>query len=291
MNKLIALSFTLILGASCSNSFYQVFQTENTNLKSEDNFLVYEDSVCLVSYNLYANKGNAGFSIYNKTDKTIVIDLGQSFFIVNDEAYDYFLNRTFTHFVSNSQGKSIGTGYTTSTGLGASASKSTSNNFTRSTNSTSIASSNTYTLSSANSNFSSTTRGNEVSYSEQQFIKIPAKSSKSFFEYNIVGKRLSICDLNRDPSYKKPDSISFTKETSPLVFENRITYLTDSLFTKSKTINNTFYITKIINMVENDFYRLDYTYGLCTGKKSIEKSEIPEYDSPANFFIKYTIEY
>ena len=290
MNKLIALSMTLILGASCSSTFYQVFQTESANLKRENNILVYEDSVCQVSYDLYANKGNAGFSIYNKTDKTIVIDLGQSFFIVNNEAYDYFLNRTFTNFASNSLGKSNGMGYSSSASLGTSASKSTSNNVNRST-STSSGSLNTSTLSSLTSNFSSTTHGNEVSYSEQQFVKIPAKSIKTFFEYNIVNKRLSICDLNREPLNKKPDSLSFTKETSPLVFENRITYLTDSLYSKSTTINNTFYITKIINMVENDFYRLDYTYGTCTGNQSIDKSEIPNYDSPANFFIKYTIEY
>lgn len=290
MNKLIALSIPLLLGTSCSISYYQVFQTESTNLKRENNILVYEDSVCQISYDLYANKGNAGFSIYNKTDKTIVIDLGQSFFIVNNEAYDYFLNRSFTNFASNSLGKSSGTGYSSSATLGTTASKTISNNLNRST-SINSGSTNTYTLSSASSNFSSTTRGNEVSYSEQQFVKIPAKSSKSFFEYNIVGKRLSICDLNREPFHKKPDSLSFTNETSPLVFENRITYLTDSLFTTSTTINNTFYITKIINMVENDFYRLDYTYGTCSGKKSMEKSEIPKYDSPANFYIKYTIDY
>jgi hypothetical protein len=290
MNKLIALSITLILGSSCSSTFYQVFQTESTNLKRENNIMVYEDSVCEVSYDLYANKGNAGFSIYNKTDETIVIDLGQSFFIVNNEAYDYFLNRTFTNFASNSLGKSNGMGYSSSSTIGNSASKSTSNNVNRST-STSTSRLNTSTLSSLSSNSISTTQGNEVSYSEQQFVKIPAKSSKSFFEYSIVAKRLSICDLNREPSFKKPDSLSFTKETSPLVFENRITYLTESLYSKSTTINNTFYIAKIINMVENDFYRLGYTYGTCTGNQSIDKSEIPKYDSPANFFIKYTIEY
>jgi hypothetical protein len=72
-----------------------------------------------------------------------------------------------------------------------------------------------------------------------------------------------------------------------LVFENRITYFTDSLYSKSTTIENLFYVSKIINMVEFDFYLFDYTYGRCTGKKSFEKEEIPKYDSPNNFFIQY----
>jgi hypothetical protein len=290
MKKLIYLSFIFIFVVSCSTSLYnyQVFQSESTNLKRDNNVLVYEDSVCEVSYNLYANKGNSGFTIYNKTDRTIIIDLGQSFFIVNDEAFDYYLNRTYTYFASNSLGRSNSLGYSTGVTLGTTTNKTTTNNLNKLTsNTSSTGSSSSRSISSGD--FSSTTRGNEISFSEQQFVKIPAKSSKSFFEYNIVSNRLSICDLSRNPSINKPDSLSFTRETSPLVFENRITYLTDSLFSKSTTIENSFYVSKIINMVESDFYRLDYTYGRCTGKKSLEKEEIPNYDSPNNFFIRYDI--
>lgn len=291
MNKLISLSFIPFLVVSCTTTFYnyQVFQSESVNLKNENNILVYEDSVCLVSYNLYANKGNAGFTIYNKTDKTIVIDLGQSFFVLNNEAYDYFLNRTYTYFASNSLGRSNNMSYTASSTQGTTASKSINNNLNKfTTNSSGSGSSNTSSRSYSSGDYSSTTRGNEVSFSEQQFIKIPSKTTKSFFEYSIISNRLSICDLNRNPSVKKPDSLSFTRETSPLVFENRITYFSDSLNGKSTTIENLFYVTKIINMVEFDFYRLDYTYGQCTGKRSLEKVEIPKYDSPFNFYIQYS---
>lgn len=93
MKKLITLFFVILL-ASCTTTYYQVYKTEPVNGKLTNDKIVFEDNNCIVAYHLWADGGNIGFAIYNKTEDDLVVDLTRTFFVLNGVAYEYFQNRT-----------------------------------------------------------------------------------------------------------------------------------------------------------------------------------------------------
>lgn len=79
---------------SCASTyrFVQVMKTEpvdKTGMINVDGGMDYEDANCLVHYTLWSEGGELTFSIYNKTDKIIFVNLYKSFFIKNEHAFDY----------------------------------------------------------------------------------------------------------------------------------------------------------------------------------------------------------
>src|SRR5690554_1335679 len=86
-----------MLFTSCATmSFYQLYDVKAIGNTENEDFILFEDANCRVTYYLWSRGGNAGFTIYNKSDSYVTLDLAKSFFVVNGEAYDYFLNRTYT---------------------------------------------------------------------------------------------------------------------------------------------------------------------------------------------------
>jgi hypothetical protein len=78
--------FLLITSCSSINNF-QLYKTEASNLKVDNGLLVFEDSVCSISYNLWSENGNPTFLFYNKSDYLISIDLTECFFVLNGISY------------------------------------------------------------------------------------------------------------------------------------------------------------------------------------------------------------
>ncbi len=74
----------LLMTSCVPPSFYQVYNVKpnQETIKKTDN-LCFEDENCKISYNLWANSGNVGFDIYNKTDENIYVNLNESNFILN----------------------------------------------------------------------------------------------------------------------------------------------------------------------------------------------------------------
>ena len=96
MRKLIYLFLTLLM-TSCATTFYQVYNVKpNQEKNTKTDNLFFEDENCKITYDLWANGGNIGFDIYNKTDENVYVYLNESNFILNGFAYDYYKNRTFT---------------------------------------------------------------------------------------------------------------------------------------------------------------------------------------------------
>jgi len=96
MKKLIYLFLTLLM-TSCATTFYQVYNVKpNQEKNTKTDNLFFEDENCKITYDLWANGGNIGFDIYNKTDENVYVYLNESNFILNGFAYDYYKNRTFT---------------------------------------------------------------------------------------------------------------------------------------------------------------------------------------------------
>ena len=84
MKKLIIPFFT-ILFASCAvtKNYYQVYKTSLDNGTLTNDKIVFEDKSCSVAYNLWANGGDIGFNIYNKTESDLTVDLTKTFFVLN----------------------------------------------------------------------------------------------------------------------------------------------------------------------------------------------------------------
>ena len=276
--------FLLITSCAPINNF-QLYKTEAPNLKVDNGLLVFEDSVCSISYDLWSKNGNPTFLFYNKSDHLISIDLSECFFVLNGISYDYFQNRTYTY--------SSGTLRT----AGSLVASENTNSTTTSTNSAtsyfsqistnSKGKSTTQSLSSTQSSMSNTTNsvGYSVSIAEQNVIKIPSKSGKIISEFSIISDRFRHQDLLKYTALGEIDSMQFTNETSPFVFLNTITYQYDPMLNSKKTVQNSFYVSTILNMHEEQFYYEDYAETF--GKKDVFKSLFYKYKSPMNFYLPY----
>lgn len=267
--NLLFVAIVAIALTSCKTSYYQVYKTEaSQEMKQKDNMIVYEDDNCIVTYNLWKDGGNIGFMFTNKTDKDILLNLEQSYFILNGISYNYYKDRVFTGTVS--------TGVSTSSS--ATASKSLMGlNFVN------LLQTNRASTSSSVGVINSS--GSSVSYNEPKIVCIPSKTSKIVNEYNISSSLLRDCDLLRYPSRKEVRTIYFTKNESPLSFSNRITYaLEDS--NKIVQFENEFYVTEITNYPKKEI--IEKKYDEFCGEKSREWREYFKNTSPDKFYIEYT---
>ncbi len=98
IKKLILLLTASLFLSSCmtwkSYTFYQVCKAtpvDASHITNTQTGMMYEDDNCAILYSFWAESGNAGFTILNKTDKVMFIDLMQTFFIRNGMTYDYYL--------------------------------------------------------------------------------------------------------------------------------------------------------------------------------------------------------
>lgn len=264
LTVLISVSLT-----SCvSTSFFQVYKaTPSDQLVMKDNSIVYEDDNCKVTYNLWSNGGDSGFQFFNKTDKTIYLNLEESFFIINGLSYNYYRNRIFTN--SKSAAATTSNYITTSTSV-------TGLNF--------LDLAQTDKISETNSADLITASGYSVAYTEEKNVCIPSKTFKIISEYTINESLFRDCDLFKFPTRKQITTKSFTKEQSPLVFSNRIAYSVGKNDNLIK-FENEFYVTEISNYPENEF--IEWKYEKYCGQESMYMKEFFKNVSADKFYIKY----
>ena len=233
MKKILSIAFGAFVFASCSQqSFIQVVDVKGT-VPMENNTFVYSDNVVRITYIMWANGGNAGFIIENISDKTVYVDLANTFFIKNGAAYDYFLNRSY--------GKGSASNFTVAKSATATAFGiwSLSN----------LPGSKSYTAA------ASATIGNtsSVSVSEKAIVAIPPHSFKSISEYAIAGDVIEDCSVKLFPKKKSPDSMSFTEQNSPIKFTNYITYSVGESG-NPVVVTNDFYVAGYTNYTEDEIF-------------------------------------
>ncbi len=231
---------------SCSSFYYQLYKTvPSSDLVQKNGSLVYEDENCQVSYNFWSDKGNVGFRFYNKTDDDIYLNLPESYFVINGIANNYFKDRVFTQ----TGGSSVALiSYYFGVGLA-------------STNNTS------------------------VSKKEEDIICIPSLTSKIISEYLISETIYRDCDLFRYPTTNQIKTKEFTKENSPLVFSNRLTYWTGKMGPTIK-FSNEFYVTEITNYPQDKFLT-ENPKEFCNEKTSTYP-KVFKNPTPDKFYIKYS---
>lgn len=226
--KKITLFVLLCFLTSCkttSTYYYQVYKTKSETVKPSGNTIVFEDNNCKISYNLWAENGNAGFTFYNKTNEVIYLLLDESFYIINGSAYDYYQNRIFTN---------------------------SNNTATKTSKTTGFSQLGWLSLSSYTSNTVATNSTSGVQIVEAKVVAIPSKSSKKVSEFNINQTIIRDCDLLRFPTSKQTSNKGFSEDSSPLKFYNIITY---KLGDKTNKVKNDFYVSEITNIADKDAFR------------------------------------
>lgn len=215
LSKVSIYIIIVILFASCRNTYYQIYKTEVENGQIEKDKIVFEDKNCSVYYFLWSSGGNIGFSVFNKTENDLVIDLKRTFFVINGVAYQYFQSRSFSNFAGNSY-------------------------------------SSYYSFRGATLSGKNITNGSEITTFEKQEIIIPPKTRVTINEYRLVNSRFPSCDLARFPTKKsKNNTLKFEKSNSPFVFSNLISY---TIKNDTSRIENRFYVKEITNYKENQVF-------------------------------------
>ena len=169
MKKLLIPFISLFLSSCSIMNYYQVYKAVPQGGSVGENFILFEDTNCSVSYNLWAKGGDIGFIIYNKTDKDISIDLVKTFFVINGRSFQYFKNRTFITDKSTTKEITVG-----------------DNIWTKKV---------------------SITTTETTSTTEMPTLIIPGKTRISIINFDIVSDRFVSCDMSRYPA-KKPKRIS-----------------------------------------------------------------------------------
>lgn len=290
---------TSVLAFSCSKDFYQVLTAQSNDVEIHSGYMIYDDENCQIIYNLWAPYGNAGFLVYNKTDQNIIIDLKRSFFVRNDNANDYYKNRTYSYGVSSN------------VRMGKSASKSTNNSKSESNSlSTSTLNASTYwpssysidgeTTSSTKTTSSSAGLGqtkntsiqfgeeSSIEFREQELVYIPPRTSKSFTEYEIMSELYRECEFQLAPKKSKNEHLKYSYDNSPIRFGNIITYILE-LSNSPITVRHDFFVADISNMTASDFKISISADKNCIGfgQNIPTKKDIYKEQAPNKFFIPY----
>jgi hypothetical protein len=245
--------------------YYQVYNTNFESGKKSNDSIIFSDQNCKLLYCLWDDGGNIGFRFINLSDSNIYLDLGESFFVLNGIAFDYYKNRIF----ESSTNKSL----ISSTGFNLS--------YINLINTNSVL--NAFTPSISNSTKSTLTQENSVSYIENKIVCIPPKTAKNIAEYYINNTLFRDCDLLKYPKRKEIKTISFNKNNSPFVFSNIIKYYFDNKNTY--TIKNNFWVSEITNMPKKEFENNKYKE-YCD-EKSLTIIHGFKDKRPDNFYLSY----
>lgn len=264
----LAIACFALLLQSCTRTYYDYIQMLSTKpvnqsapISQVNGGVLYEDTYCAVFYKFWSDGGDAGFEFYNKTDEIIYLDLSKTFFIKNGVAYDYYHDQTITETESSNTSLSRTQGYSLSAtrSYSASISQYYTGNFgvepltpyAPKASSATLGAANSYgaSLLGAVTATSITGHSTSISTSNTPILAIPPKSSKFIKNFSIISDEIISCDLKNYP--EESDKVTFTLETSPVVFGNYITFKIGE-HSELQNIKNEFYVCEIANYVKQD---------------------------------------
>lgn len=287
---LLLIAVCTALSSCAPTTYFQMYQTQPiTDITMRDNCMVYEDENCEILYNFWKEYGEIGFVFYNKTMENIYLHLDECFYIENGGAYDYYRNRVYTNsksYVTSTQLTNINSSYVTKSNTTANANYyqigeyGTGNAYgNQSTYKNGYIYGSTGTI--------TNTTSNSVSIAEKRIICIPPRTSKIITEFEIKNSIYRSCDIYRNPGRKDPHSVTFSKNSSPLIFGNRIAY---SIGNGEELIRveNEFYVSKISNYSSHDITKLEKVEEC--GRKKDKEVRVFKESGPNQFFIRYTMD-
>ncbi|MCL5992084.1 MAG: hypothetical protein M1419_08275 [Bacteroidetes bacterium] len=229
------LSFLMISCKQFDIFYYQVLSVESDNVQFKEVNYLYENDDVKIIYDMWSDRGDPGFTIYNKSDKTIYLNLEETQFIYNGYANDYYKNRTFSYNTSKSIGLNVNT---TDYNL---------NPWYRSKYQSFMS-----TSSAGLQSDYSVDKG--TSYQEKKVIVVPPKTFRNITEFNIPDVPFRDCQILRFPKEGEEKTIKYNMEESPYKFSNVIKYSYEKSFQNQVTIRNNFWVTEITNLNYHLFY-------------------------------------
>lgn len=97
----------IVFLSSCTKRVYQVIETSSSNVAQSENSYIYENDSIKVSYNFWDEGGRMYFTVFNKTDKSMFVDLNRCHLIINKKCFNYYSmdEKIETKFVSQTEKK------------------------------------------------------------------------------------------------------------------------------------------------------------------------------------------
>lgn len=253
MKKLLVLFIAVGFASCTTTSYYQVYKTEHINANPMRDRIEFEDSNCIVSYNLWEEGGNVGFNVFNKAEDELNVLLNKTYFVRNGVAYEYFQNRTYAKTLT----------------AGTEVSQYYKPEFWNYYNPTVIS--------------GTGSSGITTTYTERSELTIPPKTSRGISEFRITNTPYVSCDLALNPNWQKINSLKFDKSNSPFVFYNRITYVVRSDTFK---LENSFYVSEITNYPSSEVFTNEYV-GPCGESLNFPVGVFKD-AKPDKFYIRYS---
>lgn len=251
VRTILSLALILLLQSCGTSIYYQHYETDSETMKTENNNYIYENDDLKITYNLWGENGQLQFTVINKSNDIITIDLKKSFFAVNGYAYDYFKDVQVgksSSYVSNYAYASVYNDYNEQSSI-----------------------------------YNSSELENSYSYisNPQKELNIPPGYSKRVQKFNLINDYYNDCDLVAFPGRNDDASKNYSKTDSPYRFANIITYRAGN---EEKKIENSFYVSQIRNFRYNDYVKIEDV--LECGYKS-GRQYVFIYNTASNFFFQY----
>ena len=119
-------------------------------------------------------------------------------------------------------------------------------------------------------------------YNEKEILAIPPHSMKNIAEYDIVGDVIQDCSVALFPKKRKPQSITYGEDESPVKFSNYITYKVGENGSL-KSLTHDFYVSGYTN------YVLSVTQELVkVGCKKQRTVTVNKYGKATKYYYIYT---
>jgi hypothetical protein len=216
---------------SCKN-YVQVIRTAGVNTELKNNLLVYENDTLIITYSFWHEKGLMSFSIYNKLDKPIYVDWKKSSYIDNGVKLNYWRDEAITNTTFHNY-------YYYGPVL----------NPKTNTNSNKLTEINGFS-------HSNTLKPERITFLAPKSIFYKSSFyiyTKDYFNLNTTTE-FELLPRNDDNTKKtKVYSSTFTKENTPIVFRNFITFSFNEKFENEFYVDNEFWLNQILEMDQKHF--------------------------------------
>lgn len=218
MKKLVFIALSMLIISSCAKTYYQIFSIMPENsIYTANGSPVYIKDGLEFTYNFWGEYGNVRFVVYNSNDYDVIVDMTKSSFIRNNIAEDYYQGKEYETRVATGVYKSSKDGVAVSVNKQAMGKPLI--NYLGGTYDVALS---VGASVGANSEVGTTVKKQwetAITYKEPETVRIPAKSAKAFYTFNINEMRVSSSRLWASDSFKP---IKFFKDSTPLQFRNRI---------------------------------------------------------------------
>lgn len=259
MKKILLITVLGLILFGCK-SYVQVFKTNSSIETDTDGFYVYENDSLKITYSFWKAKGLMTFSIYNKLEKPLYIDWKKSSYIDNSVKLNYWVDEEKTKGLSAYgsyyyDGPLLKPGYAIS--------------------STSTVKVERITFIPPSSN-----------YYRSQFYILPI----NFFKLDTKTEFDEVPRKDKPKKNTKVYKATFTKENSPLVFRNFLTFSFSEDFESEFYVDNEFYIQQILEMDRRHFVYIKRDESFKIGKFYIRDEngyilQFSDFKSPSSFYL------